>query len=459
MSVEASDAILPPDFVESLDSFSTAQKKAMIIAIRSSIKRDLEKQTHEKVNFSQYVDVVKDFLPPDFCDDAIRAEVESLGLIKKTVKPQTQWLSFDSRQYNFPDNGHFKHEAKLISNFPAICDLMKKVNENDKTTQDANSALVIVYNSKFSGISFHDDAEKLMDSNSSISTVTFGESRDINFCCKSLQKRVPQHTINCSHHDIMIMKPGCQNKLVHQVSKGTNLMNGGEGCRIAISFRKVTPEVEIDPEISFGRRDSLTPQTPPERVTLIVGDSFSASLDADKLGRRGKKKVINVSSGGSTINDVSKQLDSYFLSAPDHTVVDKVFICVGANDIRNCRENGVMHLKSPLTLLVNQTKELFPDATVWFQNLVPLNIEHKFSVKNVEQFNKLLFEICSRTNVYILNVFRDFLIYNQHMGFFYRREALFKSYKNIHMNKFGMSILARRYLHLIHVNNFNPLGY
>ena len=178
------------------------------------------------------------------------------------------------------------------------------------------------------------------------------------------------------------------------------------------------------------------------------------------MGRKGKKKVVNLSEGGATIKDVSQQLDSYFLSkAHDDTVVKKVFVCVGANDIRNCKENEVRHLKSPLVSLAEQIKVTFPDASVWFQCLMPLPLQHQYSVRNVEQYNKLLFEVCSYMKIYYLDVFKKFLVFNLMRGCYLRRESLFVNKYNVHLNKLGLCILASNYIRLIHSTSFNPLGY
>ena len=98
-----------------------------------------------------------------------------------------------------------------------------------------------------------------------------------------------------------------------------------------------------------------------------------------------------MSESGAKIQDVSHQLDRYFVSKEyDNVTVDRVFICVGTNDIRNCKENGVRHLKSPLVRLARQIKLIFPDADVWFQSLIPLTMQHQFTVCNLEQYNSIM---------------------------------------------------------------------
>ena len=167
-----------------------------------------------------------------------------------------------------------------------------------------------------------------------------------------------------------------------------------------------------------------------------------------------------MSKPGATIDGVSEQLEQYFSSiAYTNVSNNKVFICVGANDIRSCRENGVRHLKSPLVRLTQHIRLLFPDADVWFQCLIPLPLQHEYSVMNVEKYNALLYEVCAYTKTYFLDIFEKFLRYDHISDSFYRDEYFYVNSENIHLNKRGLVILAKSYKKLIHSNRFNPLGY
>lgn len=482
---ESDSSILSPDFITLLNNSTHAQKKAMLLVIRDSLNAEFDNKQSNRIDFNNYVDAVKDFVPDDFLDDALMAEVESMGICRNSTKPLTQWLSCDDRPYCFSDKPLLKHDSKNLRDYPAICQLMDLVNMDNRTTQDANSALVIVYNNNQARIDFHDDGESLIESSSSISTVTFGTARSVDFCDHTLRPRVAQHSIECGNHDMLIMKPGCQKALVHRVSRGSaESSSSTSGLRVVISFRKIT-EVgnnSFDLEVSFDSPVStintanqsagsvstlpeslVSPLRPPKQyVTIIAGDSFIAGLDIERLGRKGKKTVINLAKGGSTISDVTNQFESYFMShssAKDTPVVEKVIVCVGTNDIRNCRENGVRHLKRPLICLIEKIKLLFPVCNIWFQTLIPLTVQNQFSITNVNQFNKLLFEVCSYMRVYYLNVFSYFLQFDRERKGLFRNEYYFINSKNIHLNKLGLGLLARSYLRIIHSSRFNPLGY
>ena len=138
--------------------------------------------------------------------------------------------------------------------------------------------------------------------------------------------------------------------------------------------------------------------------------------------------------------------------------MDKIFLSVGTNDIRECRGNGTRGLKAPLLYFVQQVKLLFPEAGVWIQSLVPLPWQHKYTFTNVQQFNEVIYEVCKHPHSFYFDIFEDFLGFNVKFNCMLRREQLFVDYKDIHLNKVGMGRLARRYLEIIH-NTFNPLGY
>ena len=265
----------------------------------------------------------------------------------------------------------------------------------------------------------------------------------------------------------MVMKPGCQKRLVHRVCRNGSSDENNSGRRIVISFRKLSSD-ENDPEISVNLNKSTAAdyeensfQGPATKVTVIAGDSHTVGLNADKLGRKGKKTVVNLSESGAKIGDVQKSLEKFCMSdehANGKLVVEKVFISVGTNDIRNCLEKGTRSLNSPLLYLAEQVKLMFPDAVVWFQNMIPLPWQNKYTYSNVEEFNKIIMEVCRHAQTFYLDIFNEFLVYNPYYGFSYRHEDLFIHSKNIHLNRLGLSILARRYINLIH-SSFNPLGY
>ena len=138
----------------------------------------------------------------------------------------------------------------------------------------------------------------------------------------------------------------------------------------------------------------------------------------------------------------------------------KLFVSIGANDIRHCT-NGIKHLKKAVCDLMKKIKELLPLATVFFQSILPIHpngCDH--TVRNVKSMNNLIFDLCSRYRLFYIDAFAVFL-----NKYGYRDNTLFPKFdKNtqrfdIHPNPKGMGVLAKMYIYLIHSRRFNPLGY
>ena len=84
---ELDSSFLPSDFMTLLSNCSHSQKKVMLIAIRNSLNSDMTNNQSATINFSQYVDIAKNFVPEDYLDDALFVEVTSMGLCKNSAKP------------------------------------------------------------------------------------------------------------------------------------------------------------------------------------------------------------------------------------------------------------------------------------------------------------------------------------------------------------------------------------
>ena len=112
-------------FRELLSTCTSEQKHSMLLLLTESIKQDkVAARTTRTINFSDFVEVVPDFLPANFLDEAIIAEVESMCLDQKSSKPQSQWLAFEKSDYCFSDNHKLKHPSKDLADFPNICKLI-----------------------------------------------------------------------------------------------------------------------------------------------------------------------------------------------------------------------------------------------------------------------------------------------------------------------------------------------
>ena len=485
---------LPEGFVGMLTTATSTQKKAMLKLLSESIAADelnlgvVAVYSSESVNSTAAVNgevsAVTHLPPPpppnrdpaylktlaehvedigihETLSDSIISEFHSLNLTGDRLK--TQWLSPTRESYNY---AAVVNHPKQIKEFPAICKLMELVNDHPSTTGDLDSALVTRYPKASVYLGMHRDQENLISQQSSIATVSFGATRWLRVVLdgKVHANGNPDNRADLLlpklHNTMNVMKPGSQAIMRHGVVKGhqTDAPNDVSECW-SISFRKIVqvPSPEDAPLLSIEhQRDS--PVTSKKTVVLVAGDSFAARLDAGLLGK-GKQDVRNIATGGRKIEQCQKDIETFIQQHPD-VQVKKLFVSIGTNDIRNCK-NGITHLKQPLSNLMKSIRLNLPDAKVWFQNLPPIHPNGcKFTVKNVLNMNKMIFFTCSRYKIFYMDAFNVFLDVNGN-----RNQYLFPKYDStrkmfdIHPNKRGLGVLARVYIYSIHSKWFNPMGY
>ena len=96
-----------------------------------------------------------------------------------------------------------------------------------------NSCLLHYYPSKNFSSRLHADNEKVLDQTQPICTVSFGDSREIQYFNKFQDSRdEPLLKIDLQSGSIVRMLPGCQANFKHRVPKSTN-----NGQRFSLSFR------------------------------------------------------------------------------------------------------------------------------------------------------------------------------------------------------------------------------
>ena len=466
----------PDSFLEILQNSTLIQKKKMLDALKENITSMEDAIPLSKSNSSETAaappsrapeDLVE--LIPNFVTDEtlIKGLEEELKLLEipSGNKPVSKWLTMIPHPYSF---GKVNLKSQPLNDFPCFMQLMGLINTHNNDTDQMDACLVASYSNYRAAIGLHADDEDIhIDQSSSICNLSLGSSRTIQFCTKgSKPNDPPALSFELHTGSLTIMKPGCQQHLKHRVLKG----QFGDKRRYCLSFRKLAdspmPLIPSIPNHDCSQSAPKIPVSPPQQETpkrptihkasLLLGDSITARLDADKLSK-GKKKVINKSVGGYKIVDVDRALDELHNSNylyENHTIIDQVFLCVGTNDIRHCKQNGVKHLKAPLFRLIKKIQGQFPMAKIHVQSLLPQKVMNSYTIRNVLNFNAILFNTCVHLRLYYINVFHIFLDswkYTLNWGIFER--------DGIHPNKRGMGILARYYLFIIHNKQFNPLGW
>ena len=248
------------------------------------------------------------------------------------------------------------------------------------------------------------------------------------------------------------MHPGCQSILKHRVLLGDS-SGSDDQIRYSISFRRSssTPLTISNSELPASEDSPNVTLIP---TSLLVGDSLLARLDPERLGK-GKKTILDLTKGGNKICNVIDSLKAFIAdSGSEKYLVNQVFVSVGTNDVRFCK-NGISHLKGELFGLVRTIKNFFPGVKVYLQSLLPLPVtfsNKNFVIKNVLELKRIIYHVCYHERIFMLDIFKTFLFRG------YRHPSLFPpSTSDIHPNRRGLGVMAREYINIIHSRHFDPL--
>lgn len=452
---------LPEEFKHLIASSTLETKRAMLIALSDDIRAAEKATLQKKQLLTEYVTHIPTFIRDKALIEDIKLELSGLNIAgKNSKKIKTAWLNTSNENYRY--NGADLNNTHLIEDFPKIKSLMDKLNDSNTVEgHPLNSCLVACYSTSKKSLSVHADDEKEICQLSSICNLTIGMSRTIEFEPKiPYYKGDPVLTFNLEEGSLNVMRPGCQQVLKHRVPPGVH-ETGADNVRYSLSFRRFLSKdptqcllSPVKQHISFFENNQQQQQPQDESLesnlvntVLFAGDSHFTKLDPTKLGKE-KIKVVNISKGGLRIFETEKSISDYFATNTTDNIV-KIFISVGSNDIRYCTK-GTHHLTKPLKLLSERIKMCFPKAHIFFQSLLPLPINNPHVKNNVLEFNRLLYDTCRSEKIFFFDVFEDFLDYESH-----RNCRLFNR-TNIHLNSYGLGILARKYINKIRGTIFNP---
>ena len=418
--------------------------------------RKLAKATDKELQYRTSPDLVEyvpDCLDPDE-KDLVFAECESMDFSHCDRKAGSKWLSTTNEPYIFNDSNPV-HKAVDIKKFPSICRAMNTLNQRFKTNND--SCLVLKYTTSSSTTREHADDEPNLDLSQPICNLTIGSSRVIKFITKAGRKDVC--SIDMKDNGVVVMKPGCQDRLLHKV-QGDNEKT--KSLRYSLSFRTLAKKpagfstsgnVSVTPAVNTSAASNNAAS---KHVNLVCGDSYANRLDSEKLGKR-RILVENVARGGAQVHQVMGQLRAFATANPT-TVVDKVFVSVGTNDIRYCP--NVNELKPKLKSLCALSSELFPHSRIYFQSLIPLPCKSAndwVTNRKVIDFNRILVNECIFRRFHVLDAFSVFCspFYDSSCPEI-RNQNLFNG-SDIHPSKNrGMGALAKLYIRALHSRYFDP---
>ena len=366
---------------------NTEQKKELLNLLTEELNEDVP-STNKSVDIDDYVEYFPDYIPSEdtVLLQGLNADFDSLGIKGNNKKKvYTKWIGDTEYAY-----GNVRHPAFPLkdNHLPFIEELMNKLN-NEGRWKPVKSCFAAWYPSNLASISFHSDNEENLDDDSSILTVSFGADRDVQYMSNVNPGLGILKTLRVQDRSLYVMKPGCQQLFRHAVPVSQDTNCGGRGI---LSFRleklpdenndnmisSSMPKHYRDSDVSFGNKTICPPVNVSEKVSLILGASIIKELNSDKLAK-GSNKCYVRATGGNKLHNISSDLDTFYEEHGQENVV-KVFISAGVNDMRYC-SNGIYHLKTKITQLINKVELYFPKAKIFFQSVLPVYIENRHTVK------------------------------------------------------------------------------
>ena len=220
-----------------------------------------------------------------------------------------------------------------------------------------NSCLVNKYEGTDSYLPRHSDREVTIHPESSIFTLSLGQSCDIKF----IERSSGTETVHpCPTRSLYQMSRRSQEVFDHQIERGS--VSGG--VRYSLTFRSVCWKNK--------------------NATCLLGDSNTGLLrfGSDKRGTFGEL-MPGQKFWAPRIQDIDP------VSCMGYANV--VLLC-GINDVRQpdvTSKNAVAECYNKLKLKVNQIQQLSPKSTVFVCRLLPTK-DHQLNMK-VDTFNRLIF--------------------------------------------------------------------
>lgn len=223
--------------------------------------------------FSPYVELIRDLVIDDNLATSLTEEATSLfprSLSPSNNRVKYSWLNTDNIPYIF---GHSFYPAIDIAQYESINSLMKII-DTQTGSFGLDSCLLAYYERGEVTLSYHSDDEPEIDQSAPIVVLSLGAPRTLSFCKKDTRKQ-PIGQLELADCSIAVMKPGCQQELVHSV-----LPNPGcQGRRISLSFRKTKKQLDTRPARTLSKEWKTSPvYVPPPTPGLPLPQPEEPSL-------------------------------------------------------------------------------------------------------------------------------------------------------------------------------------
>ena len=338
---------VPPVFLDLISKCSLDEKKSMLEFLIKDIQNTntTPKEQQGNINpikaFDSLVNKYNSLIKDEVFLKDVRDELDSLNLqFPQSSKSKSMWFT--------AKDGFYYHDGKNLSGhelekYPALSKLRQIVSSHHGVKQELDFCNVICLSNNKKSVRLHADNESYLDQSCPIATVTIGTTRKVEFVPFGSNHQRSVVSLEAEHNSLYVMNAGCQSILQHRVIP-RNLKETGDQVRYSISFRKFRSDQSQEAcgssiAASIPLYSSVLKTPPKVPTSLIVGDSFAARFDANRLSK-GTKNVINIAKSGYKIPDAIESLDMFYKDhANKEIIIDQVFISIGTNDIRHSRRD------------------------------------------------------------------------------------------------------------------------
>jgi alkylated DNA repair dioxygenase AlkB len=150
--------------------------------------------------------------------------------------PRDQVVVFFDENPSHATYNYSRHDVPVVANFDELERIRQQV--QSLTGVVYNFVLINRYKDGKDGVGWHADDERQIDQANPIASVSFGGSRKFDLrLTKSPQVKT---RFQLSHGDLVVMHPGCQTHLQHQVPKQANAHP-----RLNLTFRVLKPSTQL----------------------------------------------------------------------------------------------------------------------------------------------------------------------------------------------------------------------
>ena len=349
-----------------------------------------------------------------------------------------------------------------------------------------NSAMITCYADGDNWMPFHSDDETCIAANSSIMTISLGETRSLQFQSKNTTTIINDTELSLEHGDVFLMSQESQSFFQHSIPKDTS-------CRlqrISITLRLLSGDSASDSHVngtsqpipppvkdvrktnaksSCNSDQESTQKTNRDRV-LYISSSMFKSLDETRLSSKSTDALV-FSYPGATVSSIEEKFrGDKRISHVDPNTIKTIILMCGTNNVDSIlgspkhMRDKLLSEKTPYSCDMESMSETFQSIEHFLVYLNEWAPYAKIKVLNIlPRESKVRNEVITRINSYIFSLAQRFAFVehpdsmaNRSYLFAYksgfRKSIFFSSYgsDNVHLNQKGVTRLARYLKYIAH---------